>query len=178
MSGHPSAGKVVLVAAVADNGVIGADGGIPWRIPADFAHFKRVTVGHCLIFGRTTFEGIGEPLPDRQTIVISTDPTWSHPGVLVCRSFEEALTQARLLRSRWGDDVMVGGGARVYEAAMPYATHQVISRIHLSPPGDTYYPAYDHGDWRETARERHLDDAVPWEIVWLQRHSYDDGDAA
>ena len=87
--------KVVLVAARASNGVIGRRGDIPWHIPADFAHFKRVTVGHPLVLGRTTFEGIGKPLPDRQSIVVTRDPSWAYEGVLVASSV------ALAIRSSW-----------------------------------------------------------------------------
>ena len=80
--------RVVLVAARATNGVIGRAGNIPWQIPADFAHFKRVTVGYPLVLGRTTFEGIGIPLPDRQSIVVTRDPDWAYAGVLVARSVQ------------------------------------------------------------------------------------------
>jgi dihydrofolate reductase len=157
--------SVVLVAARASNGVIGLDGDIPWRIPADFAHFKRVTIGHPLVLGRTTFEGIGRPLPDRQSIVVTRDPDWSYEGVLVARSVEEAIATA----SGLDDLVMVGGGAQVYRDAMDHATHQILTEVHASPAGDTHYPAFDETDWAETRREQHLDHDPPYEIRWLER---------
>jgi dihydrofolate reductase len=157
--------SVVLVAARATNGVIGLDGDIPWRIPADFAHFKRVTIGHPLVLGRTTFEGIGRPLPDRQSIVVTRDPDWSYEGVLVARSVEEAIATA----SGLDDLVMVGGGAQVYRDAMEHATHQILTEVHASPAGDTHYPAFDEADWAETRREQHLDHGPPYEIRWLER---------
>ena len=87
--------RVTLVAAVADNGVIGADGDIPWRIPEDFAHFKAITLGHTLVMGRATYDSIGRPLPGRTTIVLTRDPAWSADGVLVAHSLEEALGAGR-----------------------------------------------------------------------------------
>jgi dihydrofolate reductase len=159
--------RVVLVAARASNGVIGRDGGIPWRIPADFAHFKRVTVGHPLVLGRTTFEGIGKPLPDRQSIVVTRDADWAWDGVLVARSVEEAL--------RMGADldelVNVGGGAQVYRDALPVATDQILTEVHATPSGDTHYPDFDEADWLETRREDHLDNDPPYEVRWVHRRA-------
>lgn len=157
--------RVTLVAARARNGVIGQAGDIPWRIPADFAHFKRVTIGHPLILGRTTFEGIGRPLPGRQSIVLTRDPDWSYDGVLVAHTIEDALTIAADL-----DEVInIGGGAAVYAAAFPRATHQVLTEVQLDPVGDTFYPPFDEADWAESAREEHLDEETGWMIRWLER---------
>ncbi len=166
--------RVVLVAARATNGVIGHRGGIPWRIPADFAHFKRVTVGHPLVLGRTTFEGIGRPLPDRQSIVVTSDPDWAHEGVLVARSVAEAVALGRGLDD---DVVSIGGGSRVYADALPLGTHQVLTEVHLAPEGDTHYPPFDEAEWRETRREEHPQTAPgsgpgtgpAYDVRWLER---------
>ncbi len=157
--------SVVLVAARARNGVIGLGGDIPWKIPADFAHFKRVTVGHPLVLGRTTFEGIGRPLPGRQSIVVTRDPDWSYTGVLVGRSVDEALEIGAGLH----EVVMVGGGAQVYRDAISVATHQILTEVHAVPLGDTHYPAFDEAEWVETRREEHLANDPPYEIRWLER---------
>ena len=157
--------QVVLVAARATNGVIGLRGDIPWKIPADFAHFKRVTFGHPLVLGRTTFEGIGSPLPGRQSIVVTSDPSWAHDGVLVARSVEEAVE----IGTGLDETVMVGGGAQVYRDALPLATEQILTEVHASPEGDTHYPEFDESQWRETGREGHLDNDPPYEIRWLER---------
>ena len=154
--------RVVLVAAVADNGVIGNGPDIPWRIAGEQAEFKALTMGHTLVMGRTTFESIGRPLPGRTTIVLTRDADWTFPGVLTATSFEGALGAAEDLPG----DVMVAGGAQVYAAAMPYATDQVISRVHLSPAGDVHYPAYDEGEWTRTASEPHEE----YERVFLTRN--------
>lgn len=157
--------RVVMVAARATNGVIGLDGDIPWKIPADFAHFKRVTVGHPLILGRTTFEGIGRPLPDRQSIVVTRDSGWSYEGVLVARSVEEAIG----IGAGLDEMVMVGGGAHVYRDAMASATDQILTEVHAEPAGDTHYPVFDEAQWHETRREGHLENDPPYEIRWLER---------
>ena len=149
----PSGQRVVLVAALAENGVIGADGGIPWRIPADFAHFKATTLGHVLLMGRATYDSIGRPLPGRRTVVLSRDPGWRADGVLVAHDLEEALALAGDLPG----EVMVAGGAQVYALAMPVADEQVLTVVHQSPDGDTWYPAYDADAWEQVDREDHDD---------------------
>ncbi|WP_183094152.1 dihydrofolate reductase [Nocardioides stalactiti] len=159
----PGGKTVTMVAAVAENGVIGLGGNIPWHLPEDFAHFKATTVGTVLVLGRTTHEGIGRPLPDRTTIVLTRDPAWSADGVHVCASVPEALALADTLEG----DVSIGGGAVVYDAALPYADVQVISEVHASPEGDTHYPQFSRSKWREVAREpREGFDIVRWERVF------------
>ena len=157
--------RVVLVAARARNGVIGLRGDIPWHIPEDFAHFKRVTVGHPLVLGRTTFEGIGRPLPDRQSIVVTSNPDWQWEGVLVARSVAEAIA----LGEELDDVVMIGGGAGVYRDALPVATEQVLTEVDAEPEGDTHYPAFDESEWTETRREEHLDHDPAYVVRWLER---------
>jgi dihydrofolate reductase len=156
-----------MVAARATNGVIGRGGEIPWKIPADFAHFKRVTVGHPLVLGRTTFEGIGAPLPDRQSIVVTRDPEWTHEGVLVARGVREAIE----IGAGLDEVVMVGGGARVYRDAMTLATEQILTEVHLEPDGDTLYPDFAAAEWHEARREKHLRNDPPYEIRWLERRT-------
>jgi dihydrofolate reductase len=157
--------RVTLVAAVADNGVIGNDGDIPWRIPEDFAHFKALTLGHVLVMGRATYESIGRPLPGRTTIVLTRDLAWSADGVRVARSLDEALDLAAGIDT----EVFVVGGAGVYAQALDRADAQVLTEVHLSPEGDTRYPDFDRAQWREARREPHLGDEVPFELVWLER---------
>ncbi|WP_435769544.1 dihydrofolate reductase [Nocardioides sp. SYSU DS0651] len=162
----PAGKRVTMVAAVARNGVIGAERGIPWHLPEDFAHFKRTTIGHVLVLGRTTHEGIGRALPGRETIVLTTRADWSDDGVHVAHTIAEALELAdTLIGDRPGVEVMIGGGAAVYDAAMPYADVQVISEVHLSPEGDTFYPAFSPKRWREVRREPH----EGFDIVWWER---------
>ena len=154
-------GRVVLVAAYADNRVIGDRGRIPWHLPEDLAHFKATTLGHTLVMGRATYDSIGRPLPGRTTIVVTRDRGWQAPGVRVAHSVEEALRAAHALPG----DVMVVGGAQLYQQTLPFASHQVLTEVHLTPDGDTYYPDFDRRQWRETARE----DGPLFSRVWLQR---------
>lgn len=155
--------RVVLVAAVAENGVIGNGPDIPWQIPGEQAEFKALTLGHTLLMGRTTFESIGRPLPGRTTIVLTRDPGWSFDGVLVVHDVVDALAEAAALPG----DLMVAGGAQVYAAALPFADEQVITRVHLSPEGDAHYPAYDEDEWVETRREP----GEAYDRVWLVRRT-------
>jgi dihydrofolate reductase len=148
---------VTLIAAVARNGVIGADGGIPWRLAGEQRLFKDTTMGHTLVMGRATYASIGRPLPGRTTIVLTRDPDWHAEGVLTASSMEEALALAE-------GDVYVAGGAAVYEAALPYADEQLLSEVDLEPEGDTFYPAFDRAEWHELDREHHEGfDVVRWE---------------
>jgi dihydrofolate reductase len=157
--------RITVVAAVADNGVIGNRGDIPWHVPADFAHFKALTMGHVLVMGRATYDSIGRPLPGRTTIVLTRDPRWSADGVLVASSLDDALDLAAELPG----EVFVAGGAGVYAAALDRAHALVLSEIHLSPEGDTFFPEVDRDRWTETRRDPYLGGEVPFEVVWLER---------
>ncbi|QCW51085.1 dihydrofolate reductase [Nocardioides dongxiaopingii] len=155
--------RVILVAAVARNGVIGNGPDIPWSLPGEQAEFKKLTLGHTLVMGRTTYESIGRPLPGRTTVVLTRDPSWS-PGrddVLVARSVLDALARAA---TREGE-VIVAGGAQVYAAAMPLASEQVITEVPLEPEGDVHYPPIDPRVWREADRERF----DGYERAWYER---------
>lgn len=155
--------RLTLVAAYARGRVIGNGPDIPWHSREDFAHFKATTLGHTLVMGRVTHESIGRPLPGRRTIVVTRDPLWRDEGVHVAHSLDEALEMA-------GDsEVFVAGGAQVYALALPYATHQVLTEMHLDVEGDAFYPEFDTGAWREVRRiERpELDPPLDW--VWWER---------
>ncbi len=153
--------RVVMVAAVADNGVIGLDGDIPWSLPEDLKHFRATTKGNSVVMGRRTYESIGHPLPFRSNIVVTRQTDWAADGVLVAHSVADAIAMA----ADFEGDVMVIGGAQVYEAAMPHADVQVLTEVHLSPEGDTYYPDFDRAEWTETKREPR----DGFEFVWLER---------
>jgi len=161
----PGGRRVTMVAAVASNGVIGDGENIPWHLPADFAHFKATTMGHVLILGRTTHEGIGKPLPGRETIVLTRDTDWSADGVRVAHDVLSALEIADEILTERGDgegQVMIGGGAQVYEAALPYADEQIISEIPLTPEGSTHYPEFSPKRWREVRREPREGFTIVW----------------
>lgn len=141
--------RTVIVAAVASNGVIGVDGRLPWQIPEDMARFKELTMGHALVMGRQTFESIGRALPGRTTIVLTRRDDWSHEGVEVAGSLEEALAIAR---SR-GQDAFVAGGAEVYRRALAIADRMELTEVDAEPEGDTHFPSVDWSRWRETSRQ-------------------------
>jgi dihydrofolate reductase len=149
---------VILIAAVARNGVIGSGGTIPWRVPGEQAFFKATTLGHTLVMGRATYDSIGRPLPGRTTIVLTRDPDWRATGVTTAGSIEAALALAE-------GDVYVAGGAAIYEAALPYADQQLLSEIDLEPQGDTYYPDFDRAEWPEVSRAHH----EGFDVVRLER---------
>jgi dihydrofolate reductase len=155
--------SVVLVAAVADNGVIGANGELPWHLPEDLAHFKRVTTGNVVVMGRRTFESIGRPLPRRTNIVVTRQPGWAADGVISASSLDEALE----LAEDYDGDVMVIGGGQIYALAMPLADNQVLTEVHCSPEGDAVYPPFDRSEWDETEREAH----DGYDFVWLERRA-------
>ena len=141
---------ITLVAAVARNGVIGADGGIPWHLPGEQRLFKELTLGHVLVMGRRTYESIGRPLPERTTIVVTRQPDWQaeDPGVLVASSVPEALERA----SSIDDDVFVVGGTQVYADALPFADRLAMTFVDAEPEGDTFFPDVDWSQWRERER--------------------------
>lgn len=153
--------RVVLVAAVAANGVIGLDGDIPWSIPEDLKHFRAVTKGHTVVMGRRTFESIGHPLPFRTNVVVTRDPEWSFEGVFTASSVEDAIA----LSQEFDGDIMVIGGAQVYAAALPLADAQILTEVDLSPEGDTFYPEFDRSAWTEERRDSH----DGFDFVWWER---------
>ncbi|MDW8322476.1 MAG: dihydrofolate reductase [Burkholderiales bacterium] len=148
--------RLAIVAAVARNGVIGVDNRLPWHLPEDLRHFKRLTLGHHLIMGRRTFESIGRPLPGRTTVILSRDPTYRAIGCLTAGSLQEALALC-------GDDpeVFVVGGAQLYAQALPLADRLYLTEIEADYDGDAHFPCFDRSAWTELSRERHLGDAGP-----------------
>jgi dihydrofolate reductase len=148
--------KIVLVAAVAENGVIGRGGTLPWHIRSDLQHFKRLTIGRPVVMGRKTYDSIGKPLKDRTNIVITRDPGYAAEGIVVAHSLEKAMQMARDdAKERGADSIAVIGGSGVFDETMPMADRLEITEVHASPEGDTFFPAIDAKLWRETARVRH-----------------------
>jgi dihydrofolate reductase len=145
---------LILVAAVAENGVIGRGNALPWRLKSDMQHFRAATVGKPVIMGRKTYLSVGKPLAGRTTIVVSRDPAFAAPGILVAPSLPAAIAAARgdALRRRAGA-IIVAGGADIYAQAMPLAAGLVITYIHAATDGDARFPAIDLRVWREIARD-------------------------
>lgn len=145
--------EVTLIAAVAENSVIGNGPDIPWRLSSDFAHFKRTTLGKPLVMGRKTFESIGKPLPGRTTLVVTRQKNYQPDGVLVIDSLEAAIEHAKTIAKADGvDEVMVAGGADIYRQAMALADSLIISHVDLRPEGDAFFPAIDPDIWQVSAQ--------------------------
>lgn len=144
--------RIVAIAAVADNWVIGSGDDMLWHLPEDFKRFKRVTTGNTLIFGRRTHEQIGRTLPDRRIIVVTRQPHWYDETVEVAHSITEALD----LASETPEKVCyVGGGSEIYEAAWPYLTELDITHVHQRPEGEATFPVIQPSEWTEVSREQH-----------------------
>lgn len=146
---------LTLVAAVAENGVIGRGDALPWHISGDLKRFRAITWGKPILMGRRTFESIGRPLPGRTTIIITRDTVYTPPeGVLVATSLEAALEAGAREALRLGvDEMAVVGGAQIYAQAFPHAGRLRMTEVHGAPEGDVHFPAFDRALWRETGRE-------------------------
>lgn len=147
---------IAIVAAVAENRVIGRDNTLIWRLKSDLRRFREITWGKPLIMGRKTYESIGKPLPGRQIVILTRDPGFSVDGAHVSYGWNEAKELSRELAQRNGaSEVSVAGGAEIYRMALPEAEWLRLTIVHASPPGDVVFPAYDPRDYEEISRERH-----------------------
>ena len=144
--------EIVLVAAVAENGVIGRDNALPWRLKSDLKHFRALTLRKPVLMGRNTFLSVGKPLVGRTNIVVSRNPDFCAPGIVVARDLTAALAVAHgdALR-RDVEEIMVIGGAQIFAELLPSAARLEITRVHATPEGDTYFPPVDPALWQETA---------------------------
>jgi dihydrofolate reductase len=147
---HDSRPKIYLVAALAANGVIGRGGRLPWHLPEDLKHFKRLTLGHPVIMGRRTWESLGRPLPDRDNIVVTRQAGYEAPGAAVANSLQAALALCAGERMAF-----VIGGHDLFAESLPIAAGLVLTEIHRDYEGDTRFPQHDRSRWKETQRERH-----------------------
>ncbi|MBX9741320.1 MAG: dihydrofolate reductase [Beijerinckiaceae bacterium] len=148
--------QIVLVAAVARNGVIGGDNRLLWKLSSDMRRFKALTMGKPMVMGRKTFESIGRPLPGRETIVVTRDPAYYRAGVVVANDLDAALAAAvDAARRLEADEIVVAGGGEIYRQAMDLADRIELTEVDLAPAGDTYFPAIDPGVWIETKRDAH-----------------------
>jgi dihydrofolate reductase len=162
--------QVVLIAGVAENGVIGRGGTMPWRLKSDMRHFRALTLGRPVVMGRKTYQSLSiKPLPGRTSIVVTRDASFTAPGVLVAPSLQAALEAGRGDAMRRNvSEIMVIGGAEIYAQAMPFAARLEITQIHARPEGDTRFPPVDPGVWQEVARTAHPagpDDDWPYDFV-------------
>jgi dihydrofolate reductase len=158
-----------LVVAMSRNGIIGRDNKLPWRLPADLAFFKRITLGHPVIMGRRTYESLGKPLPGRLNIVVTRQAGFEAPGCTVVHSLGEAYRTA-------GDagEVSVIGGSALFEEALRDADVIYLTEVDAEVPGDVSFPAFDRTQWNETELERHGRDerhAHPFRILRLERRT-------
>lgn len=148
--------RIALIAAAAENDVIGKDNDLPWHLPDEFGHFKRTTSGHHVIMGRRTWESQNcKALPRRVNIVVTSQAGYEAPGARVAQSLDEALA---LAREAGEDEAFVMGGAGLYAEGLPIADRLYFTRVHAELDGDTRFPAFDLADWRELERVEHAAD--------------------
>jgi dihydrofolate reductase len=165
--------EVVLMVAVADNGVIGADGAIPWRLKSDMQRLKAATIGKPVVMGRKTFMSLRRPLAGRTNIVVTRDQDFRSPGAVVTTSFADARAVAlgdALRRSV--TEIAVIGGAEIYAQWMPCADRLEVTEVHARPDGDTHFAAIDPAQWQEVARVQNPagpDDSAAFSYVTYRR---------
>jgi dihydrofolate reductase len=161
---------ISLIAAMADNGVIGIENRLPWKLPADMQWFRKHTLGKPVIMGRKTFESLGRPLPDRTNIVLSRDPSFQAEGCIIVDSIDAALQAAAEI----GDETMIMGGASFYEQMLPRAGRLYLTRIHADFEGDAWFPDVDMSQWHTVVQEDHQADeknAYDYSFMILERHT-------
>ncbi|MGA9794650.1 MAG: dihydrofolate reductase [Rhizomicrobium sp.] len=158
--------RVSLVLAMASNGMIGVDGGMPWRIPDDMKHFKSVTMGKPIVMGRKTWDSFPKkPLPGRTNIVVTRDADWRGEGAVAVHTLDAAL-------ARDAEEIAVIGGAQIYKLALPRADLVHLTQVHRDFAGDTHMPPFDDAVWRETAREDHATpEGLAYSFVTLERRA-------
>lgn len=172
--------RISIIAAVAENGVIGKDNDLVWRLPDDFRYFKQTTSGHPVLMGRKTFESLGKPLPNRLNILITRNGDYRPEGqstaaVEVTDSLEKAI---ELARQTGAEEAFIIGGAEIYRQALPRGGPSLADRLYLTEvkatfEGDTYFPEWNREEWMEVRRTPHPTDerhAVPFDfVVWERR---------
>lgn len=151
-----------LIFAMDRNRTIGIDNRLPWRLPADMAHFVHTTTGHAVLMGRKTYESIGKPLKDRLNVILTRDPNYTAEGCEIVHSVEEAMERFR------GQVLFVIGGAEVYKLFLPYADHIHMTRIDFAFDGDAFFPEYDEKDWILVEERQGLkDERNPYDYQFL-----------
>lgn len=169
---------IALVAAVAENGIIGRNGRLPWRLPSEMQHFRRVTMGKPIIMGRKTFVSLKKPLDGRDNIVLTRSRDFALKGAISVESVEQALKVAQDCASaRSATEMMVIGGAEIYASFLPHADKIYLTRIHAEPEGDIRFPQIDIQDWIEsesTFHKHEINDDYDYTIVTLKRRNKND----
>ncbi len=140
-----------MIVAASSNDVIGAEGGMPWHLPADLVRFKKLTMGHHIIMGRKTYESIGRLLPGRTSVIVTRQPSFNVVGARIANSVEEAIQIAKD-----DDRPFITGGAQIYERALPQITDLYLTRIQIEISGDTYLPEIDWDEWELVNSQQHL----------------------
>lgn len=165
--------KISIITAVAENGVIGRDGDLPWRIKSELKYFKTTTIGKPVVYGRKTFESQNGPLPGRDNIVITRDTNWRYDGAIIAHDFKEAVGKAKeCARQRNVGEIFIAGGSGVYAEALPVADLLYLTEVHLKPEGDTRFPDFDRSQWQEIKREFHVakeGESADYTITVLER---------
>lgn len=140
---------IAVIVAVAENGVIGADGKMPWHLPSELKYFRARTIGKPIIMGRKTFQAIGKPLPGRDNIIVTRDRSFRADGATVAGSLDDALAIARQLAASTGArEIMIAGGGEIYRQALPLAARLYLSRVKANPAGDAFFPLPTEAEWR------------------------------
>jgi len=154
---------IILIAAMAANRVIGRNNTMPWHLPEDLAHFKKVTMGHVLVMGRKTFESIGKPLPGRKNVVISRNPGFVYPGVTLAASLEDALDQACHEQK-----IYIAGGGEIYRQALPFCHTLMLTVLEREVEGDTIFPEIDLSHF-ELLKKEYFTGSEPFTFFVYQR---------
>jgi dihydrofolate reductase len=162
----PPSTRISLIAAVDEGGLIGRDGGLPWRLPNDLQHFKELTIRKTILMGRRTWDSLGRPLPQRENWVVSRDPAFRPEGARVFGSVADALG------AHHEGELMVIGGAEIYRQTLPVARRLYLTRVHTRLQGDVYFPAFDELGFKEQSRDTHPADdrhAYAYSFIVLER---------
>ena len=163
---------ISIIAAMGNNRVIGVNNQLPWHLPADLRHFKRITMGKPIIMGRKTYESIGKPLPGRRNIVISSNLDYRAAGCVVVDSVERAIAAAKDVDAKDIDEAMVIGGAEIFRQTMPLARRLYLTIIDANFAGDRFFLSWNDDDWIETSSESHAPDEkniYPYRFLQLDR---------
>lgn len=158
---QPYVPHLTIVVAMDARRGIGVDNQLPWHLPEDLAHFKRVTMGHPIIMGRKTFDSIGRPLPNRRNIVITRNRDWTHEGVDVAHSLDAALALVKDVPA------CIIGGAQIFSEALPATGRLIVTHIDKTFPCDTFFPEFDPMQWQEVSREAHRSETNGFDFAYV-----------